>query len=106
MKHVLAIALTLAAGAAQAQMPYPLPPAALPNKAALPPLEFDKPFTGKLKVIRGDKFLMDRLCPKTAFTPALGCSYSANDFSECVVIMAEDGIIYDAGWSPQIVWAS
>jgi len=79
------IALALLATTAQAQTvvpytippavkPYMLPPAALPNRGALPPVEYDKPFTGKLKVIRGDRFLMDRLCPKTSYTPTLACS--------------------------------
>ena len=106
MKYVLATVLTLTAGTVQAQVvpPYPLPPRATPDRLALPPEIYDKPFQGKLKVIRGDRFLMDRLCPKSSYTPTLGCAFPSVDLSECIVIMAEDGLIYDAGWSPQIIW--
>jgi hypothetical protein len=108
MKYALAIALTLVAGTAQAQQadrasPM-LPPAAKPHVGVLPPVEFDRPYTGKLKMIRGDAFLMSKLCPKTPFPITLGCAYSSPDKSECVVIMAEDGIIYDAGWTRELVW--
>jgi len=106
MKYALVIALAVTASAAQAQVqaPNPLPPAASPNRGALPLVEYDKPFMGKLTMIRGDRFVMDRLCPKSSYTPTLGCSYPSVDLSECIVIMAHDGFIYDAGWSPQIVW--
>src|SRR5262245_10996996 len=106
MKYLYAIALILTASAAQAQTPrpYPLPPRATPDRGALPPVEYDKPYKGKLTMVRGDRFLMDKLCPKSSFTPTLGCAYSSVDLSECVVIMAIDGLIYDAGWSPEVVW--
>lgn len=103
MRPALALALALIATPAYSQATM-LPPAAKPNVGVLPPVEYDVPFTGKLKVIRGDAFLMQRLCPKTALPITLGCSYAAADKSECIVIMAEDGIIYDAGWTPQLVW--
>ena len=89
---------------AQTAGPYPLPPNATPNRDALPPVEDDKPFMGKLKTIRGDAYLMRTLCPKTSYDPTLACSYAKHDGTECIVILADDGIIYDAGWTPQIIW--
>jgi hypothetical protein len=79
-----------------------LPPAAKPNVGVLGPVEYDVPFPGKLKVIRGNKFLMTRLCPKTVMPITLGCSYTDPNKEECVVIMAEDDIILAAGWTPEI----
>ena len=114
-RYAFAVAVALLASTAHAQdreacptiappAPY-IPPAAKPHVNALGPVEYDKPYQGKLKMIRGDKFTMSVLCPRVANQPVtLGCSWAALDRSECVVVMAEDGIIYDAGWLPIIIW--
>jgi len=81
---------------------YILPSAARPNLGVLPPAEYDKPYTGKLKTIRGDAFVMKVLCPKTSQPITLGCSWMGN--GECVVVVADDGLIYDSGWSPMVIW--
>jgi hypothetical protein len=101
---VVAIALYLTASAAYAQVPMIVPPAAKPNVGVLPPVEFDKPYTGKLKVIRGDAFLMSKLCPKTSYPVTLACAYTSPDQSQCIIIIATDDIIHASGWSVEIVF--
>jgi len=65
--------------------------------AALPPLEYDHPYEGRLTVTRGDKALMGQLCPKTA----LGCARRYSD--SCSIVIATDEIIKAVGWTTEIV---
>jgi hypothetical protein len=101
-KYTFVIVLMLLASTAHAQPARMLPPAARPNVGVLPPLEYDRPYTGKLQIVRGDAFLMGKLCPKVpGQIVTLGCAYAGRD--TCVIVMADDNIVADAGWSVEIV---
>ena len=69
----------------------------------LPPVEYDKAFTGKLQEIRVPPETMRTICPKTNMPLTLGCAYPTRDQSECLIIMVADEIIRAAGWTAEIV---
>jgi hypothetical protein len=69
------------------------------NSAWIPPVEYDKPFKGKLTEIRVTPEIMRAICPKTTFPVTLGCSYPPVHDNQCVIIMLEDKHLEAAGWS-------
>jgi hypothetical protein len=79
------------------------------NSAALPPLEYDKPYPGPLIVTRGDERLMRQLCPKTTMPITLGCKYllqlpqTEAKHPACWIVIANDEILKEAGWPYDIV---
>jgi hypothetical protein len=68
----------------------------------LPPIEYDKPYTGKLTITRGTKFIMDNACPKTTLPITLGCSRQIE--GECWIVIANDDILKASGWSYDVVY--
>jgi co-chaperonin GroES (HSP10) len=98
MKYALTIALSLIAGAAQAQSQATESQGFNP----LPPIEYDYPFEGKLIVTGADQYIMDRACPKATRqgTKILGCAYhgkNQNGEDQCWFILADDDIIKNMG---------
>jgi hypothetical protein len=82
------------------------------DMAGLPPIEYDKPFTGKYTEIRVGATVMGYVCPKTPFPVTLGCAVSnikregegiVTPATECVVYIADDDILARAGWSYDIL---
>jgi hypothetical protein len=80
--------------------PAPMPAG---KTLVLPPVEYDRPFRGKLQEIRVPPETMRALCPKTSMPLTLGCAYPTRDQSECLIIMVSDEIIRAAGWTAEIV---
>jgi hypothetical protein len=77
----------------------PMPRLTPRNSAWIPPVEYDKPFKGKLTEIRVTPEIMRAICPKTTFPVTLGCSYPPVHDNQCVIIMLEDKHLEAAGWS-------
>ena len=68
------------------------------DKPILPPLEYDHPYTGKIKVrvvqtIEEIKELCD-----LPFARALACMYRS--FNTCVIVILPDETLYGKGWDP------
>jgi len=109
MKHVAVIALAMLLPAAahagdRAEREAAAAPVSEANrfKAALPPIEYDRPYKGILLEVRGDKEAMARLCPKTSMPVTLGCAYA--HATDCTIVIANDDIIRAAGWTYDIVY--
>jgi hypothetical protein len=98
VKFLTATALALIAltAAAHAQTPR-----TMENSAGLPPHEYDRPYQGAIGIVRLGAELIGKICPKTPFTTTLGCAFIGKD--ECLIVLAEDRIIHDAGWTPDII---
>jgi hypothetical protein len=99
MKYALAIVIVLAATTAHAQtalMPH--------NSKWLPPPEYDRPYEGKLTIVRVNRYDMPYICPKTLFPVTLACAWRLKDGAECQVIIATDDVLAAAGWTYEQVW--
>jgi hypothetical protein len=71
---------------------------------ALPPLEYDHPYTGALEVRRlNSQDKVRAACPASMQVP-LGCSWLWAKDNRCLIIMADDATIRAAGWDPDVVW--
>src|SRR5262245_29142118 len=66
-------------------------PLTMHNSAALPPLEYDRPYEGKLNVVTVGAAVMRRACPRSSLPITLACSFAEKD--ECLIIMLEDNLI-------------
>jgi hypothetical protein len=91
-------------------IPPPLLPATKENKEAfrqkriLPPLEFDKPYTGYLLVVPLTKGEMAEKCPKTIYPITLACSFrNFTGPDTCKIYIISDRVIEEAGWTREIV---
>jgi hypothetical protein len=70
---------------------------------AIPPLEYDRPYTGTLVTTRvGSQAEVRELCPKTPFV-ALGCAFLWKGQNSCLIVLADDATIRAAGWDPAVV---
>jgi hypothetical protein len=78
----------------------------------LPPVEYDKPFTGRYTEIRVGATVMGYVCPKTPWPVTLGCAVHDTQrdseritvpATECIVYIANDDILEKAGWSYDIL---
>jgi hypothetical protein len=86
---VSAIILICLALAARAQQPF---------VHILPPLEWDKPFTGPLTIdVAKDTKEVQRLCGGLP-TPRVACSYSNGKW--CRIIKVSDETLRKMGWNP------
>jgi hypothetical protein len=104
---LLACALAITPIAVHAQAIDPRGP------GILPPLEYDRPYPGKLVVVRGDMDYMRATCPKVENYPfALGCSYrlTGGELGVCLVIIADEETLkvgrhknYGHTWSYNVV---
>jgi hypothetical protein len=84
---LLACALAIAPIAAQAQtLTNPIGP------TILPPEEYDKPYPGKLILVRGDAEYMRAVCPTTSYLVTPGCSYrlAGGASGACLVVIADE----------------
>jgi hypothetical protein len=99
MKYALATIMAIIAGAAHAQTP--LTPH---NSKWLPPLEYDRPYLGKLTIVRVNGHDMPYICPKTLFPVTLACAWRLKDGAECQVVIATDDVLAAAGWTYLQVW--
>jgi hypothetical protein len=87
------------------------PESPVPGRQVLPPLEFDKPYKGKLTVTRVDtqRAVMD-VCPKTPFPLKLACAYMRSpqapdgSWEWCHMILVADEVIRSAGYTPDTVY--
>jgi hypothetical protein len=78
----------------------------------LPPVEYDKPFTGALILRRVNREQMKIMCPKSMYPLTLGCAtlyppaWGLNgDKYVCIVIILEDEILNQISpWSYDILW--
>jgi hypothetical protein len=102
MKHILAvIALVAVTYPAQAQQPI-AQHAVIKPLAVLPPVEYDRPYTGTLVTTRTQDQAQTRyLCQPIPFPLALGCAYRFP--TGCWVIISPDNVIAAAGLSFDIV---
>jgi hypothetical protein len=85
------IAVALMALPAHAQTAIPEP-----QVDSLPPLEYDRPYSGTLTIERGDKDFMEKNCPKSPlFVIPVACAYFPNGPSvpQCHIIIANDDIL-------------
>jgi hypothetical protein len=83
------------------------------DMAGLPPVEYDKSFAGIYHEIRGTAEFMARKCPKTPWPVTLGCAIHntqrdseervVTPATECVVYIATDDILKQAGWTYEVV---
>ncbi len=70
----------------------------------MPPLEYDYPYSGTLTVIRADRGMLERLCPKTSLPLTLGCNYRYAKSNECHVYIAKDELLAGTGWTYEIIF--
>jgi hypothetical protein len=97
--------------AEESGMPTPQPPqhvSRYPPASSgpwLPPLEYDHPYTGKLRIIRADKDLLFKMCPAPLGLGAdqLGCAHPYPIENECVIFLASNDILEITGWSEEIL---
>jgi hypothetical protein len=97
--------------AEESGMPTPQPPQHVlryprPRSRALPPLEYDHPYTGKLRIIRADKDLLLKKCPAPLGLGAeqLACAYRAYPSeNECVMFLPSNDLLEITGWSEEIL---
>jgi hypothetical protein len=80
---------------------YALVPSQMRHIGVLPPVEYDKPYPGKLTITRGSQFVMQQGCPKTTLPITLGCA--RHNETECWIIIATDPILRAAGLTYEIV---
>jgi hypothetical protein len=60
----------------------------------LPPHEYDHPFPGEVRVIRGDRETIKRICYIEEPSNYLGCSGSTSeDRADCVVVVLNDDLL-------------
>jgi hypothetical protein len=78
----------------------------LRSKNYLPPPEFDHPYKGEMKIIRGTQQELRAACP-TSFKPgnnALGCMKMHLEGMPCVVYILNDIGLQMTGWDYDIVF--
>ncbi len=80
------------------------------DRRVVPPVEFDRPYSGWLKVerVKTEEDVV-RVCPKTWFPIKLGCSYQygargKEGYDHCKIIVVADEVIKKAGYTPELVY--
>jgi hypothetical protein len=96
MKHILAAICLLAATPAMAQYAG--------TTGALPPVEYDHPYSGKLTVERTPyQHVVRQNCSYSPFPYLLGCAklFAAED--RCYILMMDDDYLAKLNFPPEIV---
>jgi hypothetical protein len=78
----------------------------LRSKNYLPPPEFDHPYKGEMKIIRGTQEQLRAACP-TSFKPgnhAIGCMKMHLEGMPCIVYILNDIGLQAIGWDYDIVF--
>jgi hypothetical protein len=69
----------------------------------LPPVEFDREYTGILTIKRGTQDDVRAMCPQAGpERPALGCAIRMLNGDTCTVIIANDVILQAHGWTYEL----
>lgn len=102
----IAIALAMLAPPVVALAQEARPLAYLAEKAQrqliMPPLEYSKPYTGKIFVTRVmDKDQVMRLCNLSK--PTLACSFARPQKNECQIVLTPDEMMLAEGYLPGLV---
>lgn len=97
-KSILACLVLALASSAHAQSSL-IP---INKQAILPPVEFDKPYTGKMTLVRTKSQSEIKVLCRIYDPVVLGCSFPHGD--SCLVYIASDEDIKKAGWNYDYVY--